>query len=204
MIAVRPDELESYLTQRIGDVIAYVAISNHRLVFLADGQVTFRWRDSAHKNKKRLMTLPVEEFLRRFLLHLLPRGFVRIRNFVFLANRRGALSLPLCTHLLSSANQSKPVLSLAARPVRALTFWICPMSSGPMHVIERLTAAQIQLRLRRFHGSMRHETTSPASIHPRASTRTRLLCLPGISPSFFARGESCSQAAPPTKTRCRL
>ena len=61
-----------------------VAISNHRLVSLSNGQVTFRWRDSAHKNKKRLMTLPLEEFLRRFLLHLLPRGFVRIRNFGFL------------------------------------------------------------------------------------------------------------------------
>jgi hypothetical protein len=57
-----------------------VAISNHRLVALTDATVTFRWRDSAHGNKKRLMTLPVDEFLRRFLLHLLPRGFVRIRN----------------------------------------------------------------------------------------------------------------------------
>src|SRR5271157_3688308 len=65
-----------------------VAISNHRLVALAAGNVTFRWRDSAHGNKKRLMTLPVDEFLRRFLLHLLPRGFVRIRNFGFLANRQ--------------------------------------------------------------------------------------------------------------------
>jgi len=123
-----------------------VAISNHRLVSLADGQVTFRWRDSAHKNKKRLMTLPVEEFLRRFLQHLLPRGFVRIRNFGFLANRRRALSLPLCTHLLGSADQSNPVPPLAPRPARALTLWICPMCGGPMQVIERLTAAQIQLR----------------------------------------------------------
>ena len=57
---------------------------------LSEGNVTLRWRDSAHGNKKRLMTLPVEEFLRRFLLHLLPPGFVRIRNFGFLANRRRA------------------------------------------------------------------------------------------------------------------
>src|SRR5271166_4077788 len=123
-----------------------VAISNHRLVALADGQVTFRWRDSAHGNKKRLMTLPVDEFLRRFLLHLLPRGFVRIRHFGFLANRRRALLLPLCTQLLGPANQSNPAPPLAPRPVRAPAFWICPMCGGPMHVIERLTAAQIQLR----------------------------------------------------------
>jgi len=123
-----------------------VAISNHRPISLADGQVTFRWRDSAHKNQKRLVTLSLDEFLRRFLLHLFARGFVRIRNFGFLANRRRALSLPLCTHLLGSAHQPTPVPSLAPRPVRALTSWTCPMCGGPMHVIERLTAAQIQLR----------------------------------------------------------
>jgi hypothetical protein len=57
-----------------------VAISNHRLVSFTDGKVTFRWRDSAHNNEQKLMTLPIDEFLRRFLLHLLPKGFVRIRN----------------------------------------------------------------------------------------------------------------------------
>src|SRR5260370_32574165 len=62
-----------------------VAISNRRLVALQQGNVTFRWRDSAHANKQRLLTLPVDQFLRRFLLHLLPRGFIRIRNFGFLA-----------------------------------------------------------------------------------------------------------------------
>jgi hypothetical protein len=123
-----------------------VAISNHRLVSLADGQVTFRWRDSAHKNKKRLMTLSVEEFLRRFLLHLLPRGFVRIRNFGLLANRRRALLLPLCARLLDSVQESNLVNPPGPRPVRAPAFWICPRCGGPMLVIERLTAAQIQLR----------------------------------------------------------
>jgi|SRR5260370_25032041 hypothetical protein len=65
-----------------------VAISNRRLVAFVDDKVTFRWRDSAHKNKQRVLTLPVDEFLRRFLLHVLPRGFVRIRHFGFLAGRR--------------------------------------------------------------------------------------------------------------------
>ena len=123
-----------------------VAISNHRLVSLVDGQVTFRWRDSAHNNKKRLMTLPLEEFLRRFLLHLLPHGFVRIRNFGFLANRRRAVLLPLCAQALGSAHESNPVTPPAPSAVRALAFWICPICGGPMRVIERLTAVQIQLR----------------------------------------------------------
>jgi len=58
-----------------------VAISNHRLVSLANEQVTFRWRDSAHNNEQKLMTLALDEFLRRFLLHLLPKGsFVSVTS----------------------------------------------------------------------------------------------------------------------------
>lgn len=123
-----------------------VAISNRRLVSLDNGQVTFRWRDSAHQNKKRLMTLPLEEFLRRFLLHLLPRGFVRIRNFGFLANRQRAVLLPLCTQLLDRVHPSNRVTPPVSSPTRTLVLWTCPICGGPMCVIERLTAAQIQLR----------------------------------------------------------
>ncbi len=65
-----------------------VAISNHRLLSVADGKVTFRWKDYAHGSKQRKMTVTAEEFLRRFMLHVLPRGFVRIRFSGFLANRR--------------------------------------------------------------------------------------------------------------------
>ena len=85
-----------------------VAISNHRLVSFTDGEVTFRWRDSAHNNEQRSLPLSVDEFLRRFLLHLLPEGFVRIRNFGFLANRKRATTLPLCFQLLGSAATRKP------------------------------------------------------------------------------------------------
>jgi len=76
-----------HVLQYLGRYTHRVAISNHRLICFADGKVTFRWRDSAHQNQQRLMTLSVDEFLRRFLLHVLPKGFVRIRNFGFLANR---------------------------------------------------------------------------------------------------------------------
>jgi hypothetical protein len=91
--AKRPFGGPQHALRYLGAYTHRVAISNHRLVSPEDGNVTFRWRDSAHGNKKKLMTLPVDEFLRRFLLHLLPRGFVRIRHFGFLANRRRA-SLP--------------------------------------------------------------------------------------------------------------
>jgi hypothetical protein len=134
-----------HVLQYLGRYTHRVAISNHRLISFADGKVTFRWRDSAHQNQQRLMTLSVDEFLRRFLFHLLPKGFVRIRNFGFLANRRRTVLLPLCFQLLSSrpASQTGQGSSTADG---AKDLWRCPQCAGPMAVIERLTAAQIQLR----------------------------------------------------------
>jgi hypothetical protein len=122
-----------------------VAISNHRLVSLADGSITFRWRDSAHGNQKRLMTLSVDEFLRRFLLHLLPPGFVRIRNFGFLANRRRATLLPLCSQFLGSAPRSPDTQDLSVAECLS-TLWTCPRCGGPMILLLRLTAADMFLR----------------------------------------------------------
>jgi hypothetical protein len=90
-----------------------------------------------------LLSLPVDEFLRRFLLHLLPKGFVRIRNFGFLANRKRATLLPLCFHLLGAAPQAEPGASSSGD---SPDLYRCPKCGGPMKVIERLTAAEIQLR----------------------------------------------------------
>jgi hypothetical protein len=141
----RPFGGPEYVLQYLGRYTHRVAISNHRLVSFADGQVTFRWRDSAHNNEQKLLPLSVEEFLRRFLLHLLPEGFVRIRNFGFLANRRRATLLPLCVHLLGSAQQPQAEQTVSSTQDSS-DLWHCPKCAGPMKVIERLTAAQIQLR----------------------------------------------------------
>jgi hypothetical protein len=91
-----PDQVLDYL----GRYTHRVAISNDRLVRLQDGQVTFRWKDYRQGNKQKLMTLHAEEFIRRFLLHVLPRGFVRIRHFGFLANGHRETKLALCRQLL--------------------------------------------------------------------------------------------------------
>src|SRR5580704_10989359 len=119
-----------------------VAISNHRIVNFADGKVTFRWKDYAHGNKKRLMTLSAEEFLRRFLLHALPRGFPRIRYFGFLANRRRKALLPLCRTLLNAPSPEAPP-EADVKPA----LWRCPKCGGPMAVVERLSTQQLQWAL---------------------------------------------------------
>jgi hypothetical protein len=120
-----------------------VAISNHRLLAFQNGQVTFRWKDYAHGNKKRKMTLTADEFLRRFLLHVLPKGFVRIRFFGFLANRRRAPLLPICRQLLDAQPPSSSVCAASPQPPSS---WSCPRCGGPMVIIERLSAKQIWLR----------------------------------------------------------
>jgi hypothetical protein len=91
-----------------------------------------------------VMTLSHEEFLRRFLQHVLPRGFPRIRYFGLLANRRRGELLPLCRTLLLA--RPEPVQST---PAAAAVLWKCPCCQGAMRLVERLTANQ----LRREQGS---------------------------------------------------
>jgi hypothetical protein len=94
-----PEQVLAYL----GRYTHRVAITNHRLLALHNGHVTFSWKDYARQNEQRTMTLKTDEFIRRFLLHVLPRGFQRLRQFGFLANRRRRHKLALCRQLLSAA-----------------------------------------------------------------------------------------------------
>src|SRR5712664_843083 len=119
-----------------------VAISNHRLVNVADGKVTFRWKDYARGSRQRTMAVGGEEFLRRFMLHVLPRGFVRIRFFGFLANRHRASRLPLCQQLLETSPRQNLPTSTAGE-TRLPASWLCPHCGGAMVLIEKLTAQQI-------------------------------------------------------------
>jgi Putative transposase/Transposase zinc-binding domain len=82
-----------------------VALSNERILGVSNGEVTFQWKDYRHKDKQksRVMTLPADEFIRRFLIHTLPPGFPRIRHFGFLANRHRSEKLELCRQLLTTA-----------------------------------------------------------------------------------------------------
>ena len=92
-----------------------VALSNQRLLGVANGEVTFQWKDYRHKDrhKSRVMTLAAEEFIRRFLMHVLPPGFQRIRHFGWLANRHREQRLALCRQLLTP-----PLAELLPPPAR--------------------------------------------------------------------------------------
>lgn len=116
-----------------------VAISHHRLVSFDGEQVTFRWKDYARGNKQRLMTLSSSEFLRPFVQHVLPHGFVRIRQFGFLANRHRSESIALIRQLLASNAQSQE-LPLAAS---CEAEWQCPRCGNPMQINRRLTAREV-------------------------------------------------------------
>ena len=120
-----------------------VAISNHRLVAVTDDAVSFRWKDYRHGSQVRTLTLDAEEFLRRFLLHVLPKRFVRIRYFGGLAPRCRTHALAQCRQALAVAPTPAPAEGpVAARPRRT---WPCPRCGGPMRVVERLTARQLFL-----------------------------------------------------------
>ena len=93
-----------------------VAISNRRLLALQDDHVSFRWKDYTHAGQPTTMTLPATEFIRRFLLHVLPRGFVKIRHFGFLANRGRTANIQLCRTLLEA---DPPNVSIDLRVTRS-------------------------------------------------------------------------------------
>ena len=131
-----------YVLKYLAHYTHRVAISNHRLVSLAEGRVTFRWKDYRDGSKHKLMTLTADEFLRRFLLHTLPPAFVRIRFFGFMANRRRAGLLPICKSLFVINSQQLPP-PVDPDPIDKQPTWLCPLCGGPMAVIQRLTPEQI-------------------------------------------------------------
>jgi putative transposase/transposase-like zinc-binding protein len=112
-----------------------VAISNRRLLACEHGTVIFRWKDYHRGNRQRTLTLDAVEFLRRFLLHVLPRGFMRIRHYGFLANGVRQVKLPLCRRALEQA----AVPAGAVSPARASA----PAASPPRHASDVCPACHV-------------------------------------------------------------
>jgi hypothetical protein len=119
-----------------------VAISNHRLLSFDGKNVSFRWKDYAHGNKKCKITLSAYEFLRRLLLHVLPDGFVRIRHFGLLANRHRTEMIARCRQLITgSQTGGTPLPATVAEPA----LWPRPRCSGAMLPLQRLSRSEVFL-----------------------------------------------------------
>jgi hypothetical protein len=118
---------------------------------MEDGKVTFRWNDYAHGGKKRKMTLLAEEFIRRFLLHVLPKGFTRIRHCGWMANRCRRQRAALCRQLLGAELPPEPALQTDAAPARQ-----CPFCGGTIEAVE----IQVPRELSRSRRSRRRDPDS--------------------------------------------
>jgi Putative transposase/Transposase zinc-binding domain len=115
-----------------------VAISNHRLLGMEDGKVTFRWKDYAHGGKQRAMTVAGEEFIRRFLMHVLPKGFVRIRQYGWMANRCRKQCAARCRELLGEEAEP-PALAPNLAAAR-----VCPICGGAIRVVEMIIPRELR------------------------------------------------------------
>lgn len=120
-----------------------VALSNSRLLKHADGRVTFRYKDYADGQRQKEMTLDAEEFIRRFLLHVLPKGFVRIRHYGLLAGRNVDTKLATCRQLLGAATQEEPDDPRSVTPASNVdganekeSCLKCPRCQGPLRRLE--------------------------------------------------------------------
>jgi predicted Zn-ribbon and HTH transcriptional regulator len=120
-----------------------VAISNHRLLAFEQERVTFRWKDYARGGKQGQMMLAATEFLRRFFLHVLPKGFVRIRHYGFLANRFRVSRLALCRQLLACSFSMPQAVTAGEVHSESPSLWHCPRCGATMLVIQRFTTAEL-------------------------------------------------------------
>jgi hypothetical protein len=124
--------------QYLGRYTHRVAISNHRIVSIDQDSVVFRWKDYAHHSRPRTMTLTCEEFLRRFVQHILPKGFPRIRSYGWLANRCRKCMLPL---VRACFDQPAPTPALEHDDADGPR---CPLCHGEMRVVEQLTSKLVR------------------------------------------------------------
>ncbi len=138
-----PEQVLAYLSR----YTHRVAISNRRIVACDDARVTFSWKDYAHAAASKRMSLDAAEFIRRFLLHVLPDGFQRIRHYGFLANRHRRAKVALIRKLLNASRQATPTptteaLTIEAEPAHGDTAEsktsACPCCGGAMSIVEIL------------------------------------------------------------------
>jgi hypothetical protein len=131
-----------HVLRYLGRYTHRMAISNHRITAFDGNRVSFRWRDYVHGGKQSVMTLDAVNFLCRFFLHVLPKGFVRIRRYGLLSNRYRKQLLPLARTLLAQQGQQP----LIPPPLPDCAPWHCPRCGKAMRVAQRYTAAELYFR----------------------------------------------------------
>jgi len=119
-----------------------VAISNSRLVAMRDGRVTFRYKDYADDHRQKTMTLTADEFLRRFVQHVLPRSFVKVRHYGLLANGQREARLTECRRLLLVANVAQLVPGPDTEPIAPAEPHGCPQCGGNRLVYRELAPGE--------------------------------------------------------------
>ena len=124
-----PFENAKSVIKYLGRYTHRVAISNERIVSEENGEVTFKYRDYKDNNKMKEMTLKAEEFIRRFLMHILPPGFMKIRHYGLLGNRNKKTKLAVCKKLTNTTSPVKPKLTTLEilKKTLGVDFNICPM-----------------------------------------------------------------------------
>jgi hypothetical protein len=153
--AKRPFAGPEQVLDYVGRYTHRVAISNHRILGIAEGNVTFRYKDYRHEAQQKTMILQAEEFIRRFLLHVLPDGFQRIRYYGFLGNRYREQKLAHCRELLGMPTPEPPTLETAKdyreryEELIGSSLWQCPVCrQGRMlmtQVLPRLPPRQVSI-----------------------------------------------------------
>jgi hypothetical protein len=145
--AKRPFAGPEQVLDYVGRYTHRVAISNNRLLDIAEGKVTFRYKDYRQNAQQKTMTLEAGEFIRRFLLHVLPEGFQRIRYYGFLANRYRVEKLAHCRELLNMPAPQPPAFEAANdyreryEELTGASLWQCPVCrQGRMLVTQILPA----------------------------------------------------------------
>jgi hypothetical protein len=123
-----PFKSAAHVVEYLGRYTHRVAISNNRIIKIEDGRVTFKWRDYKDHNKQKVMELSADEFIRRFLTHILPPGFTKIRHYGFLSPRVKGTKLKLCKQLTKTLLSDTPRIKLS-----------------PIELLKKLTGKDISL-----------------------------------------------------------
>ena len=194
-IASRPFDGAQGVLQYLGRYTHRIAISNNRILNIQNGNVSFLWRDYADQNRQKTMTLKADEFIRRFLLHVLPSRYVRIRHFGLLANRNRKDNIALCRKILGDGktvtqenNQTGDLAGTVAQNLRDRCHPLSRMSERKN--VQGGAAASLSM-----------QQPLAVEMNPMNKATNKRLRLPAKMTSCFATAPYCQKSRIPRSSR---